>query len=201
MIFSFSKIQDALNVNGTIIPDTDFSTRFQQYQYCLPGLNYRIACDNQQCQGSTELVILNRGFGQFDLSDRVLCPICLNFLNNPVSIKNLIFFQAEVIIHIGLADSFTRSKKYFANGGQLLLLGDETRIENYSCLRINVKKTTDFLEHRSLIPDERGSTNYHDLRGSCDETRSSVFFDKLFRILFLCLFILTLFHSFKRTNT
>ena len=153
-------MQDALNVNGMMIPNTDFIEKFKNYQYIRSGLNYRIACDNPECQGSTELVILNRGFGQFDLSDRIVCPICLNFLNNPESIKNLIFFDAKVCVHIGLTDGYKEEKHLSVLGNQLLLFCDNTKREMYSNLRIDVKEEN-VLEHESycaVISNELLST-------------------------------------------
>ena len=121
----------------TQIPKIDFEKIFKNYQHIWPGLNYSIACDNPPCEGYNDLIILHRGLGEFDLGDRIHCPICLEFLDRK-SIKSLIFFKANTSIDFELTDGYRKIISLSARGNRLLLFGDRTERAMYSKLRINV---------------------------------------------------------------
>ena len=158
--FSFiflAEMDMAIDVSCTEISNTDFNNRFLNYQLIKPGLNYRISCEDTNCRGSTNLIVINRGIGVFrpnedvdtnDEQTRLLsCPICNRLVENIGSIKNAILFQAEGSIDFRLDTSIhtgARLKKttFKAIEGNVVFFGDAGVTEKYSSIIINVTRLT-----------------------------------------------------------
>ena len=90
------------------------------HKYIHPGLNYRISCENRECPGFQNLMIIKRGYGEVIPNKDILknketnllkCSICNLLINETTSIKAIILFQALAKIDYKLdTDYHPRSK-------------------------------------------------------------------------------------------
>jgi hypothetical protein len=143
-----------IDVNCNEIPNIDFNNKFKVHQYVYPGLNYRIKCENNECSGKSELIIINRGYGNFqpnndidtnDYTNLLKCPNCDTIITNLKSIKNIILFQArgEIDFKVNNKGESLRTSNYHVNGNQMIIYGENgENIQKYSTVLITVNQSS-----------------------------------------------------------
>jgi hypothetical protein len=150
----FGKLDIGIDVNCNEIPNIDFNNKFKVHQYVYPGLNYRIKCENNECSGKSELIIINRGYGNFqpnndidtnDYTNLLKCPNCDTIITNLKSIKNIILFQArgEIDFKVNNKGESLRTSNYHVNGNQMIIYGENgENIQKYSTVLITVNQSS-----------------------------------------------------------
>jgi hypothetical protein len=127
-----------------------FKKKFHSYQYIKPGLNYRIVCENNYCNNREKFIIINRGYGKFKPNDdidekQIICPVCLNNLDEYESIRLIILFQSKGTIDYREQQSRMKQTSFDVASNTLKLYGDDTSLEKYKNIIINVNKSDEFI--------------------------------------------------------
>ena len=137
------------------IPCEEFNQKFKPYQFIYPGLNYRITCENLACVGNKELIIIKRGFGEFQPNNdidqnqnlkTIKCPNCDLLIKNSKSIKMIILFQSKGTIKfkINKKGEKLQTSDFDVNGNSMILFGDENNNLEYSSLILSVNQSKSF---------------------------------------------------------
>ena len=156
--FSFGFIGQmnmGIDANCKDIPCVEFNQKFKPYQFIYPGLNYRIVCENLACVGNKELIIIKRGFGEFQPNNdidqneylrTIKCPNCDLLIKKPSSIKMMILFQSKGTIKfkINKKGEKLQTSDFDVNGNNMVLFGDENKNVEYTSLILSVNQSLSF---------------------------------------------------------
>ena len=152
--FAFmGKLDIGIDVHCNDIENVEFNNKFKSYQYIHAGLNYRINCENDECCGKTELMIVSRGFGNFqpnndidtnDYMNLLKCSICNKKITSIKSIKNIILFQSrgKIDFKVNKKGESLKNSEFHVNGSDMIIYGEnEGNIHQYSTVLITVNQS------------------------------------------------------------
>ena len=99
----------------------------------FPGLSYIITCEDLNCRGFNELMIIYQGFAKFrinedvflnDVTNRLKCLFCGKLINEITSIKAVLLFDSKVSIDYKLNAHGTKhkNKSFRVRGNNYIVL-------------------------------------------------------------------------------
>lgn len=119
-------------------------TKLPSYKYIKPGLNYRVVCENKQC--NAKQVVINQGYGSFKPCDdiekqKLKCPKCSHHLDANKSIRLIILFRAKGSIQFNDDQDQTKQSDFnLDNNSTLKVYDGETSLDKYQNLVIDANE-------------------------------------------------------------